>query len=80
MSHAERTDVMDNLPIATQFAVSGLGIGYCLYSIVFRWTAIRNKYGRFGLYWWLLAVLSVSSVTAYFAGVAVWLIQQELSS
>ena len=57
-----------------------IGGAYCLYSIVFRWPAIRNKYGTVSLYWWPVAVLFAFSLVGWLLAVAIWLVQRELSN
>jgi hypothetical protein len=63
-----------------QTAFFGLGAVYCLYCIAFRWTAIWDKYGRFGLYGWLGAALFLFSLTGWLVAVVVWFIQRQFSN
>jgi hypothetical protein len=47
------------------------GALFCLYAIVFRWRIIWPKYGRFGLYWWFVAVTGGCTLLAYLVGLAI---------
>jgi hypothetical protein len=68
--------ILHAIPIAS----FGLGIGYCFHSILFRWSPIRNKYGRFGLYWWIGAVMFAAWLAGSAVAITVWLVQRQISN
>ena len=57
----------------------GLGIAYCFYVLIFRWTALRKEYGSMSLYWWMGAVLAAFSISGWLVAVAIWLLQRQFA-
>jgi hypothetical protein len=55
-----------------------LAVGYCLYATLFRWDAIRSKYGTLSLYWWVVAVIVAGTFLGFAADVAIWGVQYAL--
>lgn len=55
-----------------------LGVGYCLFATLFRWQAIKAKYGTLSLYWWVIAVVVAGTLLGFIADAAVWGVQYAL--
>ena len=49
------------------------GALYCLYSICFRWSTVRNTYGRFDLHFWAGYIITSFSLLGWFIDVFVFL-------
>jgi hypothetical protein len=52
-----------------------LGALFCLYLVVFRWSAVTAKYGRLDLYYWLVAMTLAGTLIGYLADLAIWAVQ-----
>lgn len=52
-----------------------LAVGYCLHATLFRWNAIKEKYGTLSLYWWMLTVVIAGIFLGFAADVAIWGVQ-----
>jgi len=48
------------------------GVLYCLYSIGFRWSTVRNTYGRFDLYFWASYIITSFMLLGLFIDVIVF--------
>jgi hypothetical protein len=60
--------------------IVGIFFGYlfCLYSIAFRWGAIRAKYGRLDLIFWVGYVVFLWALVGWLADIAVWAVQYSI--
>jgi hypothetical protein len=52
-----------------------LAVCYCLFATLFRWDALKARYGTLSLHWWVVAVITAGTFFGFAIDVAIWGVQ-----